>query len=339
MGMVASNADTWMGGAPDASTPAVTTIYMDNVVMSQWNGGAIEEPAKPVAPTPFVGGAGTGPDSLVLKISQDEYQGSAQYTVSVDGKQVGGTFTASAWHSAGQSDTITLKGDWAAGAHTVSVNFLNDGYGGSAGADRNLHVDGATYNGAAVSGAAKALLSAGPANFSFTDVASVAGTTRQGTAGADGLTGGAGADRLVGLAGNDTLNGVAGDDALNGGAGNDVLNGGAGIDYLVGGAGADILAGGLGADRFAFLALGERGDTISDFKVADGDRLDLRGLFGGGAGQKYAELSAGGFVKAAAVAGGVQVSVDADGGADGYVALVTLQGLTVAALGGDFLIA
>jgi Ca2+-binding RTX toxin-like protein len=295
--------------------------------------------AAPVYPKPFVGGAGTGADSLVLKISQDAYQGSAQYTVSVDGKQVGGTFTASAVHASGQSDTITLKGDWAAGAHTVSVNFLNDGYGGSAATDRNLYVEAATYNGAAVSGAAKALLSAGPANFSFTDVASVAGTARQGTSGADGLTGGAGADRLVGLAGNDTLNGVAGDDALNGGAGNDVLNGGAGIDYLVGGAGADILTGGLGADRFAFLALGERGDTISDFKVADGDRLDLRGLFGDAGLHRYAELSSKGFVKAAAVSGGVQISVDVDGGANSYASLVTLNGLTMATLGSDFLIA
>jgi hypothetical protein len=55
---------------------------------------------------PVVLTAGTGIDALVLKISQDAYQGSAQYTVSVDGVQVGGTFTASASHAAGQSDTL-----------------------------------------------------------------------------------------------------------------------------------------------------------------------------------------------------------------------------------------
>ena len=99
--------------------------------------------------------AGTGPDSLVLKISQDAYQRDAQYTVSVDGKQVGGTFTASASHAAKQSDTLTLKGDWAAGAHKVSVKFLNDAWGGTAATDRNLHVDSATYNGKAVAGAAQ----------------------------------------------------------------------------------------------------------------------------------------------------------------------------------------
>ena len=113
--------------------------------------------------------AGSGPDSLVLKLSQDAYQGSAQYTVSVDGKQVGGTFTASALKSSGQSDTLTLKGDWAAGVHNVQVKFLNDAYGGTAATDRNLYVDGATYNGAAVSGAAQALKSAGPQSFAFTE--------------------------------------------------------------------------------------------------------------------------------------------------------------------------
>ena len=59
----------------------------------------------------------------------------------------------------------------------------------------------------------------------------------------------------------------------------------------------------------------------------------------GGTGQKYAELSAKGFVKAAAVSGGVQVSVDADGGGNGYAPLATLTGVTLATLGSDFLIA
>ena len=183
MGMVASNNDGWMGGAPDGSTPAVTTIYMDNVVMSQWNGKPVtEEPAPtqpPVTPpvvtppaNPATLSAGTGSDTLVLKISQDAYQGSAEYTVSVDGKQVGGTFTASASHAAGQSDTLTLKGDWAAGNHAVSVKFLNDAWGGTAATDRNLHIDSATYNGKAVAGAAQVVGdNATPGAFSFTEAA------------------------------------------------------------------------------------------------------------------------------------------------------------------------
>ncbi len=168
MGMVASANDAWMGGAPDGSTPAVTRIYMDNVVMSQWDG----TPGGTTLRNPAVLRAGTGPDTLVLKLSQDAYQGPAQYTVKVDRVQVGDTLEASALKSSGQSDTLTLRGDWAAGAHAVEVKFLQDAWGGSAAADRNLHVDGATYNGAAVEGAAQAILTDTTAGaFSFTEAA------------------------------------------------------------------------------------------------------------------------------------------------------------------------
>src|ERR687893_489904 len=95
--------------------------------------------------------AGAGPDTLVLKISQDHYQGSARYTVSVDGKQVGGTFTASALRSRGEFDT--------------------DAWGGTAATDRNLFVEGAAYNGEAVPGAAKAFMSAGAQSFAFEEAA------------------------------------------------------------------------------------------------------------------------------------------------------------------------
>ena len=62
----------------------------------------------------------------MLSISEDAYQGDAQFTVSVDGKQLGGTFTTTASHAAGVSQSFTFKGDWAPGAHAVAVNFLND---------------------------------------------------------------------------------------------------------------------------------------------------------------------------------------------------------------------
>jgi predicted xylan-binding protein with Ca-dependent carbohydrate-binding module len=151
--------------------------------------------------------AGTGPDSLVLKISQDAYQGSAQYTVSVDGKQIGGTFTASASHAATQSDTLTLKGDWAAGAHKVSVNFLNDAWGGSAATDRNLYLDSATYNGQAVAGAAKAILgSAAPGAFAFTEAAAPAPVVTK-----------------VGTAGNDLFDATAADSVFTGKGGRDLF--------------------------------------------------------------------------------------------------------------------
>ena len=51
--------------------------------------------------------------------------------------------------------------------------------------------------------------------------------TRNGTSGADALTGGRGNETLSGSTGNDTLSGVAGNDRLIGGADSDVLDGGA----------------------------------------------------------------------------------------------------------------
>lgn len=59
----------------------------------------------------------------------------------------------------------------------------------------------------------------------------IAGVTRNGTTGADTLTGDRGDNALRGNAGNDTLNG---------GAGNDLLDGGAGADRMIGGAGNDV---------------------------------------------------------------------------------------------------
>ncbi|RYJ00055.1 MAG: hypothetical protein EON47_14935, partial [Acetobacteraceae bacterium] len=101
-------------------------------------------PAPIIDTTPVIKTVGSGSDTLVLKISQDAYLAGAQYTVSVDGKQIGGTLTAGASHAAGQDDIITVKGDWTAGAHKVTVSFLNDAWDGGGG-DRNLYVDGITY--------------------------------------------------------------------------------------------------------------------------------------------------------------------------------------------------
>ena len=109
-------------------------------------------------PTPPVTPA---PDSLVLHISSDAYQGDAQFTVSVDGHQVGGVLTATAAHGLGQTQDVTISGSLGAGPHAVSVAFLNDAYGGSASTDRNLHVDGIDLNGAAVAGSAQHLFREG----------------------------------------------------------------------------------------------------------------------------------------------------------------------------------
>ena len=58
-----------------------------------------------------------------------------------------------------------MKGGWGAGAHSIGVAFLNDAWGGTAATDRNLYVNGISYNGTAVGGGSAALLSNGVASF------------------------------------------------------------------------------------------------------------------------------------------------------------------------------
>jgi len=89
--------------------------------------------------------------------------------VSVDGVQIGGIMRALAKHGTGQPDAVNVLGNWAPGVHTVTVNFLNDAWGGSPSTDRNLYLNSATYDGVKVPGAALFLGSTGPQNFSFQD--------------------------------------------------------------------------------------------------------------------------------------------------------------------------
>ena len=74
----------------------------------------------PPPPVPATVVTGSGSDTLVLSISEDAYangdgtsdpNGDAAFTVSVDGKQLAGTFYATASHTAGASQNFTLKGD------------------------------------------------------------------------------------------------------------------------------------------------------------------------------------------------------------------------------------
>ncbi len=59
-------------------------------------------------------------------------------------------------------------------------------------------------------------------------------------------------------------------------AGNDMLNGGAGNDTLIGGLGNDTLTGGAGADVFFINKEINANDTITDFSVVDGDKINLQ---------------------------------------------------------------
>jgi Ca2+-binding RTX toxin-like protein len=103
----------------------------------------------------------------------------------------------------------------------------------------------------------------------------------------DVLNGGNGNDNLSGYGGTDALYGGNGDDKLSGGAGidylygdngNDTLDGGLDGDFLFGGKGNDVLTGGAGADKFVFAPQGGS-DRITDFKLAEGDKLFFADFF------------------------------------------------------------
>ena len=89
------------------------------------------------------------------------------------------------------------------------------------------------------------------------------------------IYGGSGNDTLIGTIGSETLWGGAGHDFINGGAQNDFLYGGNGNDTIDGAAGNDRLIGGSGADKFRLVGAGLGNDTVTDFVLAQGDRVVL----------------------------------------------------------------
>jgi hypothetical protein len=117
--------------------------------------------------TPAAVTVGSGPDTLDLKVSEDAWGGDAQFTVSVDGQQIGGTLTALASHASGSAQDFLIEGLFGAGPHTATINFINDAYGGTPSTDRNLYVNGATIDGQAIAGSTLTLWANGPQSFAF----------------------------------------------------------------------------------------------------------------------------------------------------------------------------
>ena len=171
----------WLSGALSAAKASGVTIQNVNI----WDVGSFSfntsRPLEAAAWAKYFGAGsvpsggspppivtiGSGPDTLALRVSEDAWNGNAQFTVSVDGRQIGGTLTATASHAAGQTQIFNVLGTFAAGSHTAAVNFLNDAYGGSPATDRNLYVTGATIDNSVVSGATLSELVSGPQHFTF----------------------------------------------------------------------------------------------------------------------------------------------------------------------------
>jgi len=145
----------------------------------------------------------------------------------------------------------------------------------------------------------------------------------------DTITGNGLDNVLRGLEGNDTISGDWGNDILYGDAGADTLSGGNGSDILYGGTGADTLTGGNSADTFVFEGT-DASDTITDFSTAQNDKLDVSDILEG-----YNPLTdlISDFVRITDNGTNSYLSVDVDGGANNFVQIATLSGVTNIAAG------
>ena len=174
-------ANFWSGWGPNLQANAQAAMsdpFWINKSQVSLGGGTTTPPPTIVPPINF----GTGPDTLLFQISEDAYangdgtsdaKGDATFTVSVDGKQIGGTFTALASHATGQEQAVTLNGTFGPGTHTVSVNYLNDAGGGTSTSERALYVDSITYKGVNTNQPPRTMSTSGPQAFTVTGGTSV----------------------------------------------------------------------------------------------------------------------------------------------------------------------
>ena len=132
------------------------------------------------------------------------------------------------------------------------------------------------------------------------------------------LYGGNGNDSIYGDRSNEELYGEAGDDYISGKLGDDLISGGLGSDTLIGGNGADTFVYEAGSTLSSI-------DTISDFDTSENDAIDISSLLSG-----YDELTDAitDFVQITDNGADSILSIDADGGADNFVQIATLTGVT-----------
>ncbi len=110
---------------------------------------------------------------------------------------------------------------------------------------------------------------------------------------------------------------------------NETISGGAGNDFIAGHGGNDALTGGTGADTFAWL-LGETGsDTVNDFKVSDGDMINLSGLLqNAGLGPNSPDTNLSKYMQLAQSGNHAVLTVDPTGGGNFLATNTSLKTIT-----------
>ena len=148
--------DAWGGTAATDRNLYVNSISLDGATAPSSNATLFANGTSNFS-VPSPGSAGSANDTLVLHLSEDMWQGDAQFVASVDGKSLGPAQSVTALHSAGKTQDFTFQGSFGPGNHDLAVSFLNDAWGGTAATDRNLYVNGATLDGTSYPAAAATL--------------------------------------------------------------------------------------------------------------------------------------------------------------------------------------
>ncbi len=142
------------------------------------------------------------------------------------------------------------------------------------------------------------------------------------------MSGGAGNDTMDGGAGNDDMHGGVGEDIIEGGDGDDLLHGGADDDLLYGQDGLDTLYGGAGADSFIFEAASAFNDVdvLKDFSVGQGDVIDISDVLDTYYTHGTDDIAD--FIQITDNGTDSTLSIDQNGGADNFVAVASILGVT-----------
>ncbi|WP_158537161.1 carbohydrate-binding domain-containing protein [Humitalea rosea] len=105
------------------------------------------QPAPAVPEPSAVPSFGIGANLVRIGLSEDAWQGDARYSILLDGKVVVADRYATAPHAAGETGYLDIHANLAAGPHALTVQFVNDLWGGTAATDRNLYVNSVSVDG------------------------------------------------------------------------------------------------------------------------------------------------------------------------------------------------
>jgi hypothetical protein len=125
----------------------------------------VAPPTPPMAPPEL-----DGRSVIRVGLSQDAYEGNAQFQIMLNGKPLGEVLESSGSRSNGDIHYVEYVVDVPVGENDITVRFLNDHFGGRADRDRNLYVESIEVNGESV-GEAEALFWNRDASFRFKQAA------------------------------------------------------------------------------------------------------------------------------------------------------------------------